>query len=384
MRLKWALMQAISVAVVLPVNAPAQLVPPPRAAATLVTIDGPRGNFSYFTHFAASGRGAIAVAQQQDGAVLLFNSRGVRVGAFGRKGEGPGEFRALNALGWIGDTLWVLDNRLRRITYLTERGTHLRTTAVPVSLLDGRGLRGVDTFRGPRLESVYPDGMLLMRAARVSAAPPGAGTGTVGVRSWLLRVTVAGEVEDVVAQAPEDPCHLRTTTAEMIIPLCPQPLLAAAPNSSRIAVITMQVNGARSTYALTVLSGEGDTVFTKSVPIVAEPVARAKRDSVLADLREGEAVFRQMAGTVPIATHQAPVSRLAVSALGDVWVGLHAPAGATLRPWQVFDASGRNRGMVWIPRDASPFAPEARGIWSSHETLDGVEGIRLYSGSSSM
>ena len=51
-----------------------------KPAPTLAKIDGEQVSFSYFTHFAASTTGALAVAQQQDGKVLFFSPDGASIG----------------------------------------------------------------------------------------------------------------------------------------------------------------------------------------------------------------------------------------------------------------------------------------------------------------
>lgn len=349
-----------------------------KPAQTLAKIDGEQVSFSYFTHFAASTTGALAVAQQQDGKVLFFSPNGASIGSFGRKGEGPGEFRALNELGWVGDTLWVLDNRLRRITHLSSRGVLIRSSPVPTVLQPGDGLRTIGDLRAPRLLAVFPDGTFLMRAVRIVAAPAGAGPAVGGVRSVLLKVGLTGDVQRLLAEEPENPCRLRTQTAEMIIPLCPEPIVAVAPNGSRIAFLTMVVDGANSSYSVAVFGVSGETVFARRFPATVESVPQERRDTILAEMRSGEAVFRQMLGTIRIAKHFPPVTRLQVSANGDVWIGLPAAIGKQARAWHMIDNAGRDRGKLWMPRVAAPFAPEPRGMWTTDVTTDGLESILLY------
>ncbi len=347
-------------------------------ATSLVRIDGEQVSFSYFTHFAASTAGVLAVAQQQDGMVLFFGPNGAQIGSFGRKGEGPGEFRALNELGWVGDTLWILDNRLKRVTFLSARGAFIRSNPVPTSLLPGAGLRAIGELRAPRMLAAFPDGTYLMRAVRVVEAPAGAGPAVGGVRNALLKVGQSGEVQRVIVEEPENACRLRTQTAEMIVPLCPEPIVAVAPNGNRVAILTMKVDGAKSYYSVGVIGQAGETLFSKRFPVVAEVVPKERRDTILAEMRAGDAVFRRMLGTMSVARHFPPVSRLQLAANGDVWVGLPAVTGAQRRAWHLIDSDGRDRGKLWMPRAAGPFAPESRGMWTTDVTVDGLESIVLY------
>jgi 6-bladed beta-propeller len=57
--------------------------------------------------------------------VLVFDQEGHFIRQIGRGGEGPGEFRQLASLGWHGDTLWVLDDALYRVSEFTLGGEFL-------------------------------------------------------------------------------------------------------------------------------------------------------------------------------------------------------------------------------------------------------------------
>lgn len=80
---------------------------------------------------AISDNGQMAIA---DGATFLgvVEANG-RVQRLGRAGSGPGEVQQASSVGWVGDTLWVIDSRLRRITWFHAGQLH-RT----VSFVGGR------------------------------------------------------------------------------------------------------------------------------------------------------------------------------------------------------------------------------------------------------
>ncbi|HQW66021.1 MAG TPA: hypothetical protein PLJ23_03220, partial [Gemmatimonadales bacterium] len=75
--------------------------------------------------------GSIAIGQAQDQAIRYFNAQGDPIGRIGRSGEGPGEFRMMLRAGWLGDTLWVFDNMLRRVTLIAPPIRLLRSLPVP-------------------------------------------------------------------------------------------------------------------------------------------------------------------------------------------------------------------------------------------------------------
>lgn len=61
--------------------------------------------------------------------VHRFDRRGVWLGTFGKQGDGPGEFRRPNAMGWRADTLWVADSGLARLSFFDRSGVFLRSTS---------------------------------------------------------------------------------------------------------------------------------------------------------------------------------------------------------------------------------------------------------------
>lgn len=87
--------------------------------APVVTIGAEGEAATEFSRITAAFRlssGIIAVANGATSEIRLFNERGHYLRSFGRRGAGPGEFRTLGWLGRSGDTAFVFDPRLRRIT----------------------------------------------------------------------------------------------------------------------------------------------------------------------------------------------------------------------------------------------------------------------------
>jgi hypothetical protein len=75
----------------------------------------------------------VAVADERDGNVKLFDASGRYVRTLGRRGEGPGEFRAPLAVVFVSDSaLLVADDRNRRWSLLTVSGTLVRQSSLRV------------------------------------------------------------------------------------------------------------------------------------------------------------------------------------------------------------------------------------------------------------
>jgi hypothetical protein len=78
-------------------------------------------------------RGRYFVVGEGGSKVLMYDDRGVLIGAFGALGDGPGEFSGRGATFVValrGDTLVVADQRNRLHTYAGNGARYLKTTAV--------------------------------------------------------------------------------------------------------------------------------------------------------------------------------------------------------------------------------------------------------------
>jgi len=56
-------------------------------------------------------------------AVLVFDVSGEHRHTIGRRGGGPGEFQRLYGIGWLSDTLWVVDDASNRISLFDQEGS---------------------------------------------------------------------------------------------------------------------------------------------------------------------------------------------------------------------------------------------------------------------
>lgn len=102
-----------------------------RRPLALAQEDLPDGRF---TMFALSGDGRIVYVQNHSEPPLLrvIDTTGHRVGAFGREGEGPGEWRLPIFIGVVGDTLRSLDTGRGKLVEVRLDGTLVRERQVLV------------------------------------------------------------------------------------------------------------------------------------------------------------------------------------------------------------------------------------------------------------
>jgi len=95
---------------------------------------GQRDGFNIVADVATFRDGAIAVLDLVDCDVALFDSTGALVRRFGRKGDGPGEFRFPVALSAVGPDLIVIEaDPTRAFTVFDTTGAVVETAPAPVA-----------------------------------------------------------------------------------------------------------------------------------------------------------------------------------------------------------------------------------------------------------
>ena len=131
-----AMLQALAAPTSLPMPALGENGPERRTAILAVSE---RGDLAFTTGFSAD-----------DALVTLVDSSGKLLARVGKKGDGPGEFRAPLKLLFRDSTLFVFGDA--RLSAFTRRGTHLWTRAMPPTDLP-TVIRGdsVDVFSSPDL-----------------------------------------------------------------------------------------------------------------------------------------------------------------------------------------------------------------------------------------
>lgn len=111
------------------------------------------------------GRVYIAQNPPAELALYVFQPDGQFLGSLSREGSGPGEFRRISDVLIQGDSLYVYDNSLKRVSVFSIETLSFHRTIV----LSEEGKQSESIFQGLRevsLKSVRNDGALLMRSVR--------------------------------------------------------------------------------------------------------------------------------------------------------------------------------------------------------------------------
>lgn len=292
--------------------------------------------------------GSIVVADAGASVLRVFDADGAYGEAWGRRGDGPGEFVALTSLaGTAGDTVLAWDAQSRRLTAFAPGRGMLETTTLnderagrPMRVLrlgDGSlvtwsrvvtGTFGVMNEPTMDLDSI--------RIEHLDAA--GAPLDTVGVvadREWVREITGSGGTV-LAMHASERPlgaaAHVATDGTRTVVG-----------RSSAWEIVWRRVDGTPET----VVRVEG-----VQKPATEEVLAAhlQKRLSELPDDPETVRRIRALYDDFPPVERLPAFERLLVDPDGNAWVAGATPLDDGPTTWLVFSPDGALLGRVETPR----------------------------------
>jgi hypothetical protein len=367
-----SLLVVLLVMALLPDAVRAQTSWPELALVQDLRIDGHAADLVPIHRLWVSRDGVIAVAQPQDNAVRFFDPAGRSVGSVGRAGDGPGEFRALSYGGWVGDTLWVYDGRLSRMTFIGPERQVLRSTLQTTSVRPREADAGrIPEFRVAGPQAVHPDGSV----DAVLLQPTGpAAAGWDQRYTAAFRVSAAGRILWLIGRVPdsghEDFYYYPTLPDGSVrgrpLPFAVPPGLEWSPDGSRVALTAAGARrGAEVMIDVIMMDRGGDTLYARSYPVRAIPLPRSVADSAIAanvaalgpagDVWASHARSRVPQIYPPVETGSV------VGRDGSLWLALR---GTTqIRQYLVLDPAGNVRGMASLPRNVQIRAADENHVW---------------------
>jgi hypothetical protein len=234
-------------------------------------------------------RGEIAIYVSHDKHVRFYDSTGHRLGVFGRRGRGPGEFEGYSSWGWIADTLWIYDWSQKRVTYIAPTLKLARTEVID-HLNQTRSSAKQDLGR----ITMFTPGAIASGRYLGSAKVTGgrAANGEDSVVSRVLSVPIRGERDrpelNAVALAEEQllssvsvTYRSSTMTSMVVVPFAFRPRTEFSPDGSRFAVLTPDTATTPRDYTITLFSQRGDTLFTRKYKNAGERIPARVADSAL-------------------------------------------------------------------------------------------------------
>lgn len=347
-------------------------------------IDGDAMDLVPVGWMGAASNGTIAVLQRQDRTVRFFDSQGNDLGLVGGQGEGPGEFQRPVRAGWVGDTLWVSDTQLDRVTLLSPEPAFIRVHPP----LQGARPKPEDKDRFPAYlmafpYAIYPGGeMLISTLSEVEEVDDRPFDGPP-----LFRASQDGLIEAFVFEVPQDTesgvfVRYEGGSASGAVPFYPRPRWSAAPDGSRIGSLTTDLSGPEAgTFRVSVYDEWGEPVFSRAYPFTGISIPEGVVDSVLEARAERtrntelKRVYQtDMKHRVPPV--YPPVEAIVLGVDGRTRIGLYG--GEEGEPWLVLDPQGEPLGQVTLPAGVRLWVADGDYIWGTERNDFDVESIVRY------
>lgn len=333
----------------------------------LVRVGGEAPPFSGVVGGALLSDGRIVVADGGSAALYYFSPGGDLLGSVGGPGDGPGEFRTIQAIGLLpDDTVWVHDFSHQRVTLISPR---MRVEGV-VSL-------------APRLGSglavgILPDGDMLLAESWSSTEIARADEpGLDRELAAYVRYTAEGILRDTVGLFPGREVWLRSEDGRGVMSSAPLGRRSVHAIWGPGFVVGDQVG-----RELRAFSGRGKLV--RSVRWhgpslrVDDELASAWRSARLEDVdAESRADVERDFARTPLPERRPAYDDLLATRDGGLWVGEFALPGEDPSRWLAFDAEGRWDAVVGMPDRFRPlFVTSERVLGVVRDALD-IEWVEL-------
>jgi hypothetical protein len=336
-------------------------------------IDGAREDISGMApQLWIGGDGRMAIMNGPAGHFVFFDRTGRRVGTFGSRGAGPGEFTpslrdiyAMN-VGSIGDSMWVENER--RFTIIGPDRRLVRTMPQPprdpsmisfnaIALLPGNRILGRAKFgTGDRVTLQYrPDTLVVI-------ASDGAIERRIG--------GVAPDSTSIMIRLPS------RATANARVPFIQRPLAFPSPNGLFVGTVSATATSASGgTFRLAVYRTSGEQVFSRTYPYAAAAVTRRMADSAIErQSRRPETASLMSIVRDRIPASMAPFESAALGDDGTVWLSRESYG----KPGEVLliGPTGDIVGSVVFPRAHIDLREGTTGmIWAQETDADGFISI---------
>lgn len=340
------------------------------------SIDDPETSLTWPRQLQIGRDGRIYSLHPEESSIRIHDADGRPAGVIGRPGEGPGEFQSVGTMGWVGDTLWVLDFGNYRFSYFSEDGTLLRSTAVPIDLGSS------PSASPPRPNGLLADGTIFGSSPAWSRE---VAAGNI-TQSALLRLDEKSQPLDTLYSMPlvnttwaiQDPKSGNGFGSFSAQPFSDTELLRHAPNAAEIVRVdrTVPTSAEGATFRVTRLTFGGDTVFSRDFPYDPQPIDPAVVDSLLRMQGERMAQISERMPGAPtparaeelareslyLPSYHPAVSSMVLGRDGSIWLKREDLGGDT-SDWLVLSTQGAVIGTVATPREMRVLEAEEGRVW---------------------
>lgn len=368
----------------------AQASPSPQAylewtldSLTLISPRTGRGAVNSMGWVRVAPDGRVFVVDQAENRLMVYAPDGSSVRTIGRKGEGPGEFLSLSSLGFLGDTLWVVDRNQRRISFFSSAGRLLSTMRLERRYPAIRH----DNFS---LQAILRDGTgYFYPVIRLPDDPDHTGY----VVPFLLAAPGSQRVDTVLTA---DMSHSQAPllarggwVGTTFQPFQDYPLVGGSVSGNAFVVIHREAAGQPGPSAFTIRFLRSDVSAGRElrIPYTARPIPSTLVDSLLwryagsltpayfPTQREALGVLRRR---VFLPRVFPPVSNAMLGIDGTIWLrreGVTEQLSSESALWQCYNAAGTLLGQVHLPPDNYVVGARRGALWVMSLDADDVPEI---------
>ncbi|MEP6834080.1 MAG: hypothetical protein ABJB74_11825 [Gemmatimonas sp.] len=320
--------------------------------------------------------GALLVSQPMEKLLRLFDSSGHFQRSLGRPGKGPNEFESIQGLGRVGDTVYVIDHRNRRITLFPNAKTSNLSLRLPLAQI-----RGVE-YSGPL--ALLADGAAITNSVTASESEG-------SVQTLYLHNRDGTDLTKLITLKDNDystPIKFGAIKLPFPQPLVISPRVLYSSVSGRVALLTTTFPEKSGTASLQVIwmdkSGRKDAQ-TISTPV---SVVRASDIDSLLDmfsksiaplLRASGAIvtvesLREATGKVLVKRKYFPiVEQVFMDDDGRAWVKIRNES-----EWLIFTHGARRVDGIILPKNASPLTANGSKLWVQSVDVDDLPTLIRY------
>ncbi|MDH3205718.1 MAG: hypothetical protein OEO79_03860 [Gemmatimonadota bacterium] len=327
-------------------------------------IDDPEQTLSTVGALVVDDQNRIYVAQPQLGTIRVFDDAGRTLRYIGSRGQAQGEFDRVYTIGFVADTLYAIDLGLRRVSYFSLEGEHLRSAQVSAPPV-------TPPFFPSMPFAVFADGSMVIGTAFPPSIPPEALR-----RVPQLRIDGTGTVLDTVTWIGYERTARRANHEGRPLsvgsPLSDDAFAMFSDDGTRVATLdrTVAPGAGTASFGVTMSDGSGDTIYSRRYEYVPVPVDASVIDSIVEeranalsgafeDPREAPGFVRS-AMFLPV--YYPPVSAAQFSDSGEFWVRREALAGQD-QTWMVLDEGGEPIAHAALPEGLQVMVIGRDALW---------------------
>lgn len=341
---------------------------------------------------AVGTQGRLYVAEPQERRVRVFSRQGEPLPAIGRNGSGPGEFANISDLGWVGDTLYVLDPGLSRATLFWPLRPQAKVLRTLRSFFPSEQVGQLIDIAG-----VLRDGSILLDAGPPAGASV-AGAGQPHIHHLLRQLdhsttvlaSVSLEHHTLGVTRPGAPWQGFYTQQ----PFADNPLWFLASRGAAIWIVDRRAASTLDSAAARIIkvSPAGDTLLDRQYFYRPSKLDQHRIDSAVEALTEKVMRARgpgmHARGTAENAVKKAlynpgfaaPFDMGFAANDGTLWLRQPPERGSAATEWHVFDEQGREIARTELRSDVRLMAAgggKAFGVYYDSLQVPFVFGYRI-------